>query len=183
MSEPSNSVVVVLSTEELTAAHRSAVIELCVAAHEMEDFRNLFTHIKGGGRHFLAYRGSELVSHAVVTTRWVQPDSLQTLKTAFVDAVSTLPMYQGQGYSSAAMRRLAAEIDDYEIGCLQTDIPGFYERLGWELWRGALAGRGEDGLIPTPEQRGVMVLRLPQTPSLDLQTQLTIEQQPERIWE
>ena len=182
MSQPPNAVVV-LSTEELTAAHRSAVIEVCVAAHESEDFRNLFTHIKGGGRHFLAYRGPELVSHAVVTTRWVQPDGLQILKTAFVDAVSTLPMYQGQGYSSAAMRRLAAEIDDYEIGCLQTDIPGFYERLGWELWRGALAGRGEDGLIPTPEQRGVMVLRLPQTPSLDLETQLTIERQPERIWE
>ena len=81
------------------------------------------------------------------------------------------------------MRQLAAAIDDYEIACLQTDRPGFYERLGWEVWRGPLAGRGEDGLIPTPEQRGVMVLRLPRTPPLDLDTLLTIEPQPNRIWE
>ena len=81
------------------------------------------------------------------------------------------------------MRRLAAEIDNYEIGCLQTDKPGFYERLGWELWRGPLAGRGDDGLIPTPDQRGVMILRLRQTPALDLHGRLTIEAQPHRIWE
>jgi hypothetical protein len=31
--------------------------------------------------------------------------------------------------------------------------------------------------------RGVMVLRVPQTPALDLDRMLTIEQQPERIWE
>ena len=81
------------------------------------------------------------------------------------------------------MRRLAAEIGDYEIGCLQTDLVGFYERIGWEFWRGPLAGRTEQGLIPTPEQRGVMVLRLPQTPPLDLDAGLSIEVQPDRIWE
>jgi aminoglycoside 2'-N-acetyltransferase I len=81
------------------------------------------------------------------------------------------------------MDRLAAEIGDYEVGCLQSDIPSFYERLGWEVWRGALAGRSDDGLIPTPEQRGVMVRRLPRTPPLDLDMQLTIECQPDRIWE
>jgi aminoglycoside 2'-N-acetyltransferase I len=74
-------------------------------------------------------------------------------------------------------------VHDYDIGCLQTDIPGFYERLDWELWRGPLAGRGVDGLIPTPEQTGVMVLRLPTTPSLDFDALLTIEQQQYRIWE
>jgi aminoglycoside 2'-N-acetyltransferase I len=92
-------------------------------------------------------------------------------------------MYQGRGYGSAMMRRLATEVGDYDIACLQTDIPVFYERLGWELWRGPLAGRSESGLIATPEQRGVMVRRLPRTPPLDLVAQLTIECQPERIWE
>ena len=82
------------------------------------------------------------------------------------------------------MRRLAAEIDDYEIGCLQTDIPGFYERLGWELWRGPLAGREDHGtLTPTPDQTGVMVLRLPNTPPFDRDGLLTIERQQYRIWE
>jgi aminoglycoside 2'-N-acetyltransferase I len=172
-----------LTTEELDAAHRSEIIDVCNAAHETEEFRKLFTFVASGGRHFLASRGQDLVSHAVVTTRWVQPEGHPELKTAYIDAVSTLPAYQGQGYGSATMRRLAAAIDDYEIGCLQTDRTTFYDRLGWEVWRGPLAGRGEDGLIPTPEQRGVMILRLPSTPPLDLESQLTIEKQPERIWE
>ena len=123
------------------------------------------------------------MSHAVVTTRGVQPAGGAVLRTAFVDAVSTLPVYQGRGWGSAVMRRLADAVDDYEIGCLQTDIPGFYERLGWQLWRGPLAGRGEHGVIATPEQRGVMVLGLARTPALDLDELLTIEVQPHRIWE
>lgn len=176
----------VIRTEDLTAAERSSIIDVCVAAHDKEDFRNLFTFVPSGGRHFLGYRGAELVSHAVVTTRWVQPHGHDhdALKTAFVDAVSTLPKCQGQGHGTALMRRLAAEVPEYEIGCLQTDnAAAFYERVAWELWRGPLAGRGAHGLIPTPQQRGVMVLRLPRTPQIDLDRLLTIEQQPNRIWE
>lgn len=183
--EPKSAVsVTMLATEDLNAAQRSAIVDVCVAAHEDDEFRKLFTtYIPSGGRHFLAHRGQELVSHAVVTTRWAQPEGQPLLETAYVDAVSTLPMHQGRGYASATMNRLAAEIGDYEIACLQTDLHGFYERLGWEVWRGPLAGRSEHGLVPTPEQRGVMVLRLARTPSLDLDKQLTIERQPHRIWE
>jgi len=170
------------TTEALTPAQRSSVIDLCIAAHDIEDFRNLFTNI-GNGRHFLGYEGAALVSHAVVTTRWAQPGGLRALQTAYVDAVSTAPDRQGRGYGTLVMQHLAAGIDDYEIGCLQTDLRGFYEPLGWELWRGALAGRSEHGLVPTPDQRGVMVLRLARTPPLDPDTQLTIEIQPKRIWE
>jgi aminoglycoside 2'-N-acetyltransferase I len=123
-----------------------------------------------------------LVSHAVTTTRWLQPENLTLLKTAYVDAVATLPAYQGQGFGSALMRRLAeVSSADYEIACLETDQVSFYERLGWELWRGPLAGRGEQGLIPTPDQTGIMILRLPQTPELHLDSLLTIEVDG-RIW-
>ncbi len=182
LNEPDQSVIVV-ATEDLTAAQRASVIDVCIAAHENDDFHNLFIHIPSGGRHVLAFRDQELVSHAVATTRWAQPAGYPVLQTAYVDAVSTRPEHQGLGHASAVMARLAAAIDDYEIGCLQTDIPGFYERLGWEVWRGPLAGRRDHEVVPTPEQRGVMVLRLPQTPALDVTTQLTIECQPERIWE
>jgi GNAT superfamily N-acetyltransferase len=174
----------VVRTEDLTDAQKDAIVGLCVAAHDDVEFRRLFSYyVTEGGRHFLAWRGSELVSHAVVTTRWLQPDGHGLLRTAFVDAVSTLPAAQGHGHGSAVMRRLAEEIGDYEIGCLQTDLRGFYEPLGWELWRGSLAGRGEGGLVPTPGQEGVMVLRLATTPPLDLDAALTIECQPDRIWE
>ncbi len=119
----------------------------------------------------------------MVTTRWLQPDGGRVLRTAFVDAVSTRPSEQGEGCATAVMRQLAMEIGDYEIGCLQTDEPRFYERLGWVLWRGPLAGRSEHEVIATPDQRGVMVLRVLGTPRLDVSESLTIECQPYRIWE
>jgi aminoglycoside 2'-N-acetyltransferase I len=176
-------VVRTLATEELTAEQRSSVIDVCVAAHENEEFKKMFTvYIPSGGRHFLAYLGAEVVSHAVVTTRWAQPEGLRELKTAYVDAVATMPQFQSRGCASAVMRRLAAGIGDYEVACLETERPAFYERLGWEVWRGPLAGRSEHGLIPTPEQRGVMVLRLAGTPPIHLEMAMTIECQPERIW-
>lgn len=170
-------------TEDLDQKIRAQIVELCVAAHQQEDFRNLFSYVPSGGWHFLAYHGDELVSHAMVTTRWLQPEGHQLLKTAYIDAVSSLPAYQGRGYGSAVMRRLAEEIDnEYIIACLETDREGFYARLGWEIWRGPLAGRGEQGLVPTPDQRGIMVLRLSKTPLIDLDSLLTIECQSGRIW-
>jgi aminoglycoside 2'-N-acetyltransferase I len=174
--------VTVVATEDLSAAQRAAVIAVCVAANESDEFEKLFNYVPSGGRHVLGYRGGEVVSHAVVTTRWLQPGGHGVLRTAFIDAVATLPAAQHLGCASAVMRRLAAAIPDYEIGGLQTGIPGFYARLGWELWQGELAGRGDEGPIPTPDERGVMVLRLPSTPPLDLAAPLSIEVQPERIW-
>lgn len=168
-------------TEDLADATRAAIIHVCFSAFQEEDFLRLFSYIPAGGRHFLAYHGTTLVSHAVVTTRWLQPDDQPLLKTAYVDAVATLPAYQGQGYGSAVMRHLAQNIADYEIAGLQTDRPEFYARLGWELWRGVLGGRSEQGIVPTPEQKGVMILRLPRTPPLKLDGRLTIEQAG-RVW-
>ncbi len=114
--------------------------------------------------------------------RWLEVEGLPLLRTAYVDAVATSPARQREGIGSAVMRRLALAVADYDIACLETERVGFYERLGWEEWQGPLAGRSDEGLIPTPEQRGVMILRLPQTPELDPHALLTIEVQPPRIW-
>ena len=170
-------------TEELDPDLRAAIVNLCILAHQEEDFRNLFSYVPSGGWHFLAFEGQALVSHAMVTTRWLQPEGQPLIRTAYIDAVATLPTAQGRGYGSTLMRHLARRIDDeYIIGCLETDRVKFYERLGWEVWRGPLAGRSEQGLIPTPEQKGIMVLRLSQTPALNLDSSLTIECQDARIW-
>jgi aminoglycoside 2'-N-acetyltransferase I len=170
-------------TEDLDEQLRAAIIDLCIEAHQEQDFRNLFTYISSGGRHFLAYQDERLISHAVITTRWLQPDGQPILKTAYIDAVSTLPTHQGQGYGSAVMQQLAKDIDsEYGIACLETDRESFYWRLGWETWRGPLAGRSEQGLVPTPHQHGIMILRLSGTPALDLNSGLTIECQTGRIW-
>lgn len=175
--------VVAVPTEDLTEPQRADIIAVCIRAHGSEAFRDLFSFIPSGGRHFLGFDDSELVSHAVVTTRWAEPEGERVLKTAFVDAVATRPQRQGEGFGTAVMRELADGVTDYEVGCLQTDRASFYNRLGWELWLGPLGGRDGDRIVPTPNQRGVMVLRLPSTPPLEVTRGLTIECQPSRIWE
>ena len=172
-----------IKTEDLNADTQAAIIQVCIAAHQEDDFKNLFSYVPSGGWHFLAHHENALVSHALVTTRWLQPEGYSLLKTAYIDAVATLPEYQGQGYGRALMRTLASDIDDeYVVACLETEKTNFYERLGWEVWRGPLAGRSEQGLIPTPEQSGIMILRLSRTPALNLESMLTIECQDGRIW-
>jgi len=168
-------------TEELNAATRASIIHVCRTAHQEDDFIHLFSYIPSGGLHVLAYREQELVSHAVATTRWLQPEGLPLLRTAYIDAVATLPAYQGQGIGSRVMRQLASLLADFDLACLETDRVSFYARLGWEEWRGPLAGRRADELLPTPDQAGIVILRLARTPPLDLDSLLVVEYDG-RIW-
>ena len=168
-------------TEELNADVRAAIVHVCRTAHQEDDFLHLFSYIPSGGIHVLAYRQQELVGHAVATTRWLQPEGLPLLRTAYVDAVATLTPYQGQGIGRKLMSHLASVIADFEIACLETDRVSFYMQLGWEEWRGPLAGRRGTELLPTPDQKGIMILRLARTPPLDLDRLLVIEYDG-RIW-
>ena len=168
-------------TEELNADTRASIIHVCRTAHQEDDFIHLFSYIPSGGIHVLAYLGQELVGHAVATTRWLQPQGLPLLRTAYIDAVATLPAYQGQGIGSTFMRHLATVIADFEIACLATERVSFYAHLGWELWRGPLAGRKATQLLPTPDEKGIMILRLAHTPPLDIDSLLVIEYDG-RIW-
>ncbi|MFL5591130.1 MAG: GNAT family N-acetyltransferase [Ktedonobacteraceae bacterium] len=168
-------------TEELNAETRASIIHVCRTAHQEDEFTHLFSYIPSGGIHVLAYREQELIGHAVATTRWLQPEGLPLLRTAYIDAVATLPAYQGQGIGSTLMRHLATVLSDFEMACLQTERVSFYARVGWEVWRGPLAGRRATELLPTPDQKGVMILRLAHTPPLDIDRLLVIEYAG-RIW-
>lgn len=174
--------ILVAPTEALSDALRADIITVCIDAHSEPEFAQLFTWVPRGGLHVVAQRDGHVHGHAMVTARRVQPAGLSELNTAYVDAVSVSPQQQGRGVGSAVMRALAREITGFDIACLETDRPGFYERLGWQIWRGAKAGRGPDGLIMTPAQQTVMILKLDRTPALDLGSLLTIECQPGRIW-
>lgn len=169
-------------TSHLDDESRSQIVQLCIAAHHEQDFENLFSYLPTDGLHVIALDDRRIVGHAVSTTRWLQPGSRRILRTSYVDAVAVSPLVQGRGIGSAIMQRLAAAISDYEIACLETDRQAFYARLGWEEWRGPLGGRTDDRIIPTPEQDGIMILRLPATPPLDLDELLTIEAGRFRIW-
>jgi aminoglycoside 2'-N-acetyltransferase I len=169
----------VMRAEDLTAAHRAEIISLCAAAYQ-ENFDHLFEALPGS-THILARLHGKLVSHAEWVTRWLEPEGQKLLRTAYVEAVATAPEWQGRGFATAVMKELGAQIVSYELGGLSPSDAVFYERLGWELWRGPLAIRTESGLLPTPDEE-VMILRLANTPSLDLSSTLTAEWRSGELW-
>ena len=132
--------------------------------------------------HVLGYRTGKLVSHALWITRWLQINHGQMLRTAYVEFVATEQAYRGLGYASLLMKRVQKEIQDYQLAALSPANVGFYERLGWELWRGPLCIRTETGLISSPAHEEAMVLRLSRTPDLDLTLPLSVEWRAGEVW-
>jgi hypothetical protein len=56
--------VIISPTEALDERTRAEIVRVCVAAHAEPDFDRLFRYIGTGGRHFIAYAGAAIVSHA-----------------------------------------------------------------------------------------------------------------------
>ena len=169
----------VASAESLSPATYAAIISLCNEAYE-EELSSLFATFISP-THVMAYLGDALVSHAMWVTRWLQPGTLPLLRTAYVEMVATAPAYQRQGFGTAVMQRLAAEIQDFDLGGLATGSPGFYARLGWEPWRGPLFIRSDTGVLPVPDN-SMMFLHLPKTPVLDVTAPLSAEWRAGELW-
>lgn len=169
----------VLPGAALRAADRAAIVALCAAAFD-EDFDRLFDLLPGS-RHVLLRDGDALVSHACWVTRMLQPAGLPPLRTAYIEAVATLPERQGRGLGTLAMARVVAETADYDLAALSPARPRFYERLGWQHWRGPTAIRLRDGPLPTPGEE-IMIRHTPHTPPLDLDAPITAEWREGELW-
>jgi aminoglycoside 2'-N-acetyltransferase I len=171
----------VLSAHDLSSSERQAIIDICPEAYE-ENFTAVLPQFPDA-IHLLARLENRRVSHACWVTRWLQPDGLPLLKTAYIEAVATVPTFQGKGMGSAVMQRVATEIQDYALGglCAAHDHIGFYRRLGWEMWCGPKAIRTSEALIATPDE-DVMILRTAKTPPLDIFTTITAEWREGDVW-
>ena len=170
----------VIKGENLSGREYSEILMLCSGAY-CKDYKP-FMGIFHDTIHVLGHINGQLVSHALWITRWLQCATLHPWRTAYVEAVATDERYRNKGYASAVMKKLAEEINDYDIGGLSTGSCSLYARLGWQLWRGPLFIRTSNGMIPTPEEKGVMVLALPNTPPLDLDTPLSAEWREGELW-
>jgi aminoglycoside 2'-N-acetyltransferase I len=171
----------VVSSAQLTAAQRTAILDVCRAAYE-EEVEPFFADI-GPGLHVMGEAHGTLVTHALLVDRWLETPGHAPMRTAYVELVATHPEWQGRGYASQLLRSLVPHMPPCVIGALSPSDPVFYERLGWELWRGPLAVRTASGLEPSPSDEQVMVLRLPETPAgLDLDAPLSIEWRPGEAW-
>ena len=171
----------VVQSESNTADLRSEILSLCNLAYR-EDLTELFRTV-GPATHVLGLSEGMLVSHALWVTRWLQPGAGKPLKTAYVEAVATLPKFQRRGFATLVMRRLVSEIpESFKLTALCPARSGIYERLGWRFWRGRLSIRMPSGQQQeTPDER-VMVFDLPGGPTLDLTEPLSAEWREGELW-
>ncbi len=170
----------VVPSSDLSRAEREAIVALCNRAYG-EELGLLFETFVGA-THALGYVGGRLVSHALWVTRYLCVGDGLLLRTAYVELVATDPGYRGRGFASALLKRLALEIQEFDLAALSPSDPAFYARLGWELWRGPLLIRTESGLLASPADEQVMILRLPKTPPLDLSAPLSAEWRAGELW-
>ena len=136
-----------------------------------------------GGLHFVAEQDGDVVSHASVVQREIHIGGVP-FRTGYVEAVATKPAWRRRGYGSALMRDVARHIaDEYELGALGTGSQPFYERLGWQVWRGPSYVRTEHGDERTPDEDGyILVLPTPSSPALDLTASISCDWRPGDVW-
>ena len=72
---------------------------------------------------------------------------------------------------------------EFELGALSTTRHGFYERLGWQRWRGPTFVRHGAVTVRTEdEDDGIMVLLYGTTASLDLALPISCETRSGDDW-
>jgi aminoglycoside 2'-N-acetyltransferase I len=136
-----------------------------------------------GGVHFLAEIDGEIVAYASVAERTLGVDG-RLLRTGYVEALATAVGRQGRGIGSRLMREVNAYIcGRFELGALGTGRFGFYDRLGWLIWRGETSVRTPDGLRRTADEDGyIMVLPTPTSPALDLAAAISCDPRSGDAW-
>ena len=167
----------------LPATRQTELRRLMDAAYEGcftdDDWQNAL-----GGTHVLIDEAGGVVAHGAVVPRRLIIDGLP-LKAGYIEAVAVSPPRQGSGLGAQVMQALATLIDDrFEIGVLSTGIAEWYERLGWQRWRGPTWVLHPDGTLErTPEEDdGVLVLRTTRTPPFDLTTAIICDDRPGDAW-
>lgn len=169
-------------TASLSEAEKTEIVDLCTQAFD-QDFDELFDLVANAvaPMHVQARIDRRLISHAMWSERSLFLADDNTLTAAYVDAVATDPAFQNRGFGSIAMRRLIAEVQSFALGCLATNRPSFYTRLGWELWTGPKGVRTEHRVRRTPDET-VLILRTANSPALDTNRLLVIEDRRGDPW-
>jgi aminoglycoside 2'-N-acetyltransferase I len=176
----------VLPSEEIEPDLFAELTELCEAAFD-EPFGAVWERV-GPGIHVIGTDAGRVTAHAMIVDRRIylghEPD--QALDVGYVENVATRPDLQGGGHGSAVMREINGLIgEEYALGALATGSNAFYERLGWETWRGPTHVRMLDGqrVRSADEDGAVMILRTPRTPAdLDLTGPIAVDWRAEEPW-
>jgi aminoglycoside 2'-N-acetyltransferase I len=147
------------------------------------DFTDEDWHHAVGGVHVWTAGPEGIISHGSVVPRLLVCGG-HVLHVGYVEAVATAPPYRRQGHGRALMMHIGGLIRDrYVLGVLSTGRHAFYEALGWERWRGPTFVDGPGGRQRTPDDDdGVMILRTPRSPCLDLAADIVCDWRPGDVW-
>ncbi len=175
-----------LETHDLTLDEIRVVRELLVDAFgtdEDERFEEDDWQHAMGGLHFIVDIDGAIVAHASVVERELYVGDV-ALRTGYVEAVATALAHQGRGLGTRLMEDVGHYIRvRFELGALGTGLHRFYERLGWQTWRGPSAVRTEAGVRHTSHDDGyILVLATPSSPRLDLTASISCEWRPGDVW-
>lgn len=171
----------VLHSKLIPETIRNDIVSLCNRAYEKDMQPILETFVDA--THVLGYSNGLLVCHALWITRYLQAGTNPMMRTAYVEAVATEAKYRGRGFASAVMKHLVSEVQEYDLAALSPFRVEYYQRLGWELWRGPLFIRTKDNLVSSlDDDEEVMIFRLPKTPLLDLTASLSAEWRKGELW-
>jgi aminoglycoside 2'-N-acetyltransferase I len=171
------------STADLTASDLAALRSLFSAAWPDGDFGDDDFANAMGGRHWLAVSSGSIVAHAAVVVRVLEAGG-RPLRTGYDGGRRALPAFERRGIGSLLVAAASDHVRaSFELGALSTVRPAFYERLGWERWRGPTYVRRPEGLLRTEdEDDGILVLRTPRTPPLSLTEALSCDWRPGDPW-
>jgi len=136
-----------------------------------------------GGRHVVAVDDEAVVAHAAVVERTIHVAD-RAFRAGYVEGVAARPDRQHQGLGALVMVEASSLVrDEFELGVLSTGSHGFYERLGWERWRGPSYVRAGAVLERTPdEDDGIMVLRVGPSRDVDLTAPISCDRRPGDDW-
>lgn len=110
--------------------------------------------------HFIERAGKHVAGHVAMFPHDFRLGGEGPIRAAFIEDVATDPMELGAGIASRLLRRARdhATLSGAAIMGLSTNIPAFYERLGWQRWAGPAAYRSRSGELLS--DGGTMVLPL-----------------------
>jgi aminoglycoside 2'-N-acetyltransferase I len=174
-----------VATDGLSAAEVDAIRDLLWASYPPGD--EAFTEEDWehaiGGMHFLMELDGRIVAHASVVERELHVAG-RPVRAGYVEAVATEPTHQGRGLGTRVMRDVSSYVRDrFELGALGTGSHRFYERLGWQTWRGPSSVRTEEGTVATPDEDGyILVLPTPTSPALDFTAPISCAWRPGDAW-
>jgi aminoglycoside 2'-N-acetyltransferase I len=171
------------TTGDVTPAEGVAIRALLDAAFAGNFSDDDWAHARGG-LHATIEAGGTIVAHAAVVPRTLAAGA-QIVRAGYVEAVAVRPDHQRLGFGTAVLRAIDdAIVRQFELGVLSTGEWHFYERLGWERWRGETWVRHPDGRRERThdDDDALMILRTPLSPDIHLTWPFTCESRAGDPW-